>query len=113
MAFRPPGGPKRMKYAAEQRRKAEIIAFMKDNCYFEYGDACKKAKNGVYWAYDYQADRMRPVSIREMAEAYDELKSHDPELLEEGEKSFYQKNICKVLNTCYILDGKSQRRKEK
>lgn len=80
-----------MKYTDEQRRKAAIIAFMKDNCLFEYGDTCRKAKNGVYWAYDYQADRMRPASIREMAEAYDALKRDAPELLGDGEKTFIKK----------------------
>ena len=69
-------------YTSEQRRRAEVVAFMIDHAYFDFTGICRKAKNGVFWTYDYADDRKRPVSILELASDYAEI---DPELIADAE----------------------------
>lgn len=76
-----------MNYTQEQRHKAEVVAHMIHNCVFDGWGYCKKAKNGVYFRYDYAEDCTKPVSIGALAEDYDAIKasgSYD-EQLEEAE----------------------------
>ena len=77
-----------MTYSPIQRHKAEVMAHMIDTCVFDGWGYCKKASNGVYFQYDYQEDRIKPVSIKTLADDFDLVKasgSYD-EQIEEAEK---------------------------
>ena len=83
-----------MKYTEEQRRRAKVTAYVIDERYFDYFDRCYKAKNGVYWYYDQEDLRMKPISIGQLAHYYEYyLQKSEPEVLQEAEERMKQEDL--------------------